>query len=184
MFRRALVGAALLVVLMAAPAAAQYQPNTVTPGSGVAGTEITVAGSGCAPFQDIEITVYPETQSTLAGIPDSAPVITVNTTSDADGNYNVSFTVPAGLAPGWYDILGPCPKRVDIDIDRANGEKLYFLGRFLVVAPGAPGGNQGGGVDLPRTGSDLNSLGLIGAGLLVAGGLVLTATTSRRRSAA
>ena len=35
---------------------------------------------------------------------------------------------------------------------------------------------------LPRTGSDLDRLGLMGAGLLTAGGLVLVATKSRRHS--
>ncbi|QXC61324.1 LPXTG cell wall anchor domain-containing protein [Aquihabitans sp. G128] len=188
MIRKVLIGATMLVALFAAPAAAQYDPTVVNPGTVVQGGQVTVSGSGCQPNQEITITVYPESEEALAGNPTVAPVITVKTTSDENGNYSVSFTVPSTLAPGAYDVLGPCPPKggVDVNANRA-APKLYYLGRFVVTAPTTPVTTPGtggtGGTSLPRTGSNTSGMGLVGAGLLAAGGLLLLGTRKRRSSA-
>lgn len=178
-----MVGSVLLVALWASPAFAQYTPNQVSPTSVLGTGVVNVAGSGCAAFQKITITVYPESAAALAGNPTVPPVISASTTADENGNYAVQLHIPAGLAPGWYDILGPCkPKPTTTKASQASS-KLYFLGRFLIVAPGStsPGTGTGTGTGpLARTGSNLSDLGLVGAGLLVAGGLFLVATKRRR----
>lgn len=185
MIRKTLIGAFMLIALVASPAAAQYAPVVISPGTVVQGGDITVSGGGCEPNQSVTITVYPESPEALAGNPTVPPVITATTTADAQGNYSVTFKVPATLAPGWYDVLGPCPA-IGTDVNPVRAEQLYYLGRFLVVAPDAgPGGTgngsgNGGTGTLPRTGSNLNGIGLLGAGLLTAGGLTLLATRKRR----
>ena len=176
-----LLGALILVGLCAAPAAAEYSPSLVTPTQVLSGGVVSVSGSGCEPHQSITLTVYPETPQTLAGHPTTPPIIAVDTVADDQGNFSVDIPIPTGLAPGWYDILGPC-QAVATRATRATraAPTLYLVGRFLVVAPGTQPGGTGTGTTLPRTGSNVEQLAQVGAGLLVAGGLVLVATKRRR----
>lgn len=177
MLRRMLLGALILVGLCAAPAAAEYSPSLVTPTQVLSGGVVSVSGSGCEPQQAITLTVYPETTETLAGHPTTAPIISVDTVADDQGNFSLDISIPVGLAPGWYDILGPCQAK---PAATRAAPTLYLVGRFLVVAPSTQPGATGNGTTLPRTGSDVEVLAQVGAGLLVAGGLVLVATKRRR----
>lgn len=188
MIRKTLIGAVMLIALLATPAAAQYAPTVISPGTVVQGGSITVTGGNCQPNQSVTITVYPESPEALAGNPTVPPVITASTVADAQGNYSVTFKIPETLAPGWYDVLGPCPA-IGTDVNPTRADQLYYLGRFLVVAPDTlPNGNgngagPGNGGTLPRTGSNLNGIGLLGAALLATGGLVLLSTRKRQSRA-
>jgi hypothetical protein len=162
MFRKMLIGAFALIVLVAAPAAAEYN-ITVTPGTVVAGGEFTVGGEGCRPGEEVTITVVQVESAKAVG----DVVLTTTVVADANGEFTVKLTMPAGTEPGVYEVRSDC----------ANVKSA----RINVVAAG--GGGQQGGPPIVRTGSDLDKLGLVGAALLTFGGLVLIVTKTRRHSA-
>jgi hypothetical protein len=155
MFRKMLIIATALVALAAAPASATYDV-AVNPGSVVPGGTVTPHGD--------------EASDNGTALPPDAVVVATGTT-DAEGEYAVEFVVPTGTAAGTYDVDVYC------DGLRVGGETVEVAGAN--VATTQPGGGTGDG-NLVRTGSDLNGLGLLGAGLLVAGGIALIATRSRR----
>ena len=168
MFRRMLIGAAVLLALAAAPAAAQYD-FTVTPGQVEAGGVVSVAGSGgCHPNEQVTITL---TQISAAKAVGDKIVITTLTTN-AEGEFSGSFTVPAGTQPGTYDVTAHCNN------DDVGTAELVVVKGSTVTTPG-----HGAGGPIVKTGSDLNGLGMVGASLLIAGGIVLVATKSRRDAA-
>jgi hypothetical protein len=161
MIRKMLIGAAMLVMAAAAPAAAQTYDFNVSPGTVVAGQEVTISGEGCAPFATVNITVTQRSTGTV--------ILTATDETDANGEFTYSFAMPADAAPGWYDILATC------------GDQ-EFRGEVLVEGSStAPSG--GSTAPIVRTGSDLNGLGLAGAGLITVGGIILIATRSRRHQA-
>jgi hypothetical protein len=172
MFRKMLIIATALVALAAAPASATYDV-AVNPGSVVPGGTVTVTGGGCEPYVTVQVTFTPhgdEASDNGTALPPDAVVVATGTT-DAEGEYAVEFVVPTGTAAGTYDVDVYC------DGLRVGGETVEVAGAN--VATTQPGGGTGDG-NLVRTGSDLNGLGLLGAGLLVAGGIALIATRSRR----
>ncbi len=57
MIRKMLIGATLLLALAAAPVAAQTYDFNVTPGTVVAGGQVTVSGQGCAANAQVIITM-------------------------------------------------------------------------------------------------------------------------------
>lgn len=164
MVRKMVLGALVLVAAFATPAAAQYNPFVVSPGDVLSGGLVNVQGSGCAPAEVVQITLTPASGG------DAVVVATV--TADENGSYSTSFEVPDGADLGAYAVSASCGNGV-------NGQQIN-----VVPATIPPGSGTGGGGSLPRTGSDLNGLGLIGAGLLTAGGLVLVATKQRRHAQA
>ena len=172
MVRKVLIGAVLLVALAASPAAAEYG-TSVTPGQVQAGGVITITGQACVPNVPITITItqVAESGATRAARATGDVIGTITVTPDADGNFSTTFTIPAGTAPGTYEVSSTeaCVKGETFEVAPAS------------VAPGGTGTGAGSGSgNLPRTGTDIERLGLIGAGLLVAGGLVLVATRRRR----
>lgn len=171
MLRRMLIGAAVLVVLMAAPAAAQY-PFNVSPGTVVAGGDVTVSGQGCAPGAEVTITLTLVTPAKAAG--DGVVVATV--IADENGKFTVTFTVPEGTAAGTYNVSATCG---GVEVASANIEVVDSSPTTTTTRA------SGGGSTTPivRTGSDLNGLGLAGAGLITVGGIILLATRSRRHQA-
>jgi LPXTG-motif cell wall-anchored protein len=154
MLRKVLIGALMLTALVAGPAAAQYPDFAITPGTVNVGGNATFQGSGCAPGSTVTITI------------DGKVVATV--TADASGDYNGSFV--ADMAPGTYTVTvtpvatwsAPPPLTV----------------RSVAVTPPPPGGGTGG-TSLPRTGSNTNTMALVGAGLLLLGGGAILATRKR-----
>ena len=169
MFRRMLIGALLLVALLAAPAAAQYDVS-VTPGEVEAGGAITFSGEGCLPGAEITITLTEVAPGTTKAIGD---VITITTiTADENGAFTVTFDVPEGTAVGTYRVSAIC-----------GGEAVASA--IINVVDGTTATTVPGSSNEPivRTGSDLNGLGLAGAGLITVGGIILIATRSRRHQA-
>jgi LPXTG-motif cell wall-anchored protein len=184
MLRRVLIGAAALVALAAAPAAAQYNPTVVQPASVVAGGVITVTGETCLPNQDITVMVKPydpalepvKSHRAVGTDPNPGPqghgdpIATVQVTSDAQGKFTVQIQIPAGTTPGQYVV---------------TSDDGCVQGTLITVLPAQvnQGGGNGSGT-LSRTGSDIDKMGMTGAGLLVLGGLILIATKRRRHEAA
>lgn len=164
MVRKMLLGAFALVALVATPAAAQYD-FVVTPGTVTLGGDITVAGEGCTPGDEVSITLTQLSEATTNRAVGDA-VVVATTTADGEGEFTVTFPVPDGTTPGTYEVEAFC-----------SG---YSVGSSIIEIVG-PGG--GGGGTIVRTGSDLNGLGLLGAGLLTGGGIILLATKSRRNRA-
>ncbi len=185
MLRKVLLGAVALVALTAAPAAAQYNPTVVQPGSVQAGGVITVTGESCTPNSDITITIEPlasassgKSTRAVGTDPDPGPqgtgeaIVTVHVHTDAQGKFSVQITIPAGTAPGQYVV---------------NSDDDCVKGAIITVLPANAnngGGNGTGGGSLSRTGSDIDKMGMAGAGLLVLGGLILVATKRRRHEGA
>ena len=182
MFRKMLIGAAMLVVLAAAPAAAQTYTANVSPGTVVAGDDITVSGQGCVPFSTVSVEVTQRATGTV--------IFNGEDQTDAAGEFTFTFQMPADAAPGWYDLVAKCPldgstapsaDRIEGEIE---GDYIVWRAEILVVADTTPTTTPGSGsAPIVRTGSDLNGLGLAGAGLITVGGIILIATRSRRHQA-
>ena len=152
MVRKILLGAVMIVALFAAPASAQYPSFTVTPGTISVGGNATFQGKGCQPNETVTVSI------------DGAVVATV--TADATGDYNGSFAV--NLKPGQYTVVATCG-------DVVNTSPLLVRGSSQTTPPST----GGTGTPLPRTGSNVNTLGLIGAGLLLAGGGAMVVARKR-----
>ena len=171
MFRKMLIGAIALVALAAAPAAAQY--NLDVGGELTPGGTVTVSGDSCAFNAEVEVTLTQISSSLSRAVGDSVTIATG--TADGEGNYNISFELPADLDPGTYEISVYCNgafvRSAQVQIQEAGTG---------TTQPGS--GNNGG--PIVRTGSNLNGLGLAGVGLLTVGGIILIATKTRRHAAA
>jgi hypothetical protein len=184
----AMAAATLLFALLAAPASAQYatvDPDVVEPGG-----EVLFTGTGCGPNTNVDITVTYLVSYVGAPVPEL--LVETSILSDAEGSFSYTYPVPADALPGEYEIVARCAPggggsqratTVEGTLDE-NGD-LVFRATFIIPLPGTtttvPGVDDG---DIVRTGSDLNGLGLLGAGLLVGGGIVLFATRNRRHAAA
>lgn len=169
MFRRMLIGATLLIALAAAPAAAQY-PFNVSPGTVVAGGSVTVSGKGCSPGAPVTITMVEGAVQRAVG----DVIFETTITADENGEFTYTFTVPVGTPVGTYTITAEC------------NDGVVFSATIDVVDATTPTTTPGGGSTtgpIVRTGSDLNGLGLVGAGLITVGGIILIATRTRRHSA-
>lgn len=180
MFRKMLIAGLALVALMASPAAATYDFE-VSPTVVQAGGVVSVSGKDCPPLSPVGVKV---TQRATGKI-----VYQASDTTDAAGEFSFQIKLPSNLAPGWYDLEARCPLKPGLPADynrralqgEVEGDYLVFRASFEVKA--APSGNGGTGTDdgtIVRTGSDLNGLGLVGAGLLTVGGLVLVASKRRK----
>ena len=167
MIRKMLIGATLLLALAAAPVAAQTYDFNVTPGTVVAGGQVTVSGQGCAANAQVIITMTEAAPQRAVG----DVIFTTTITADENGEFTYTFTVPVGTPAGTYEITANCDGHV--------------FSSFIDVVDTTPTTTPGNGSTGPivRTGSDLNGLGLAGAGLITLGGIILIATRSRRHQA-
>lgn len=178
MVRKALLGAMLMLALAASPAAAQYAPTVVSPGTITPGGTVTVSGQSCAANEVVKITLAPQDGS-------RPPIVVATVTADASGNYSATFVVPADLPLGTYMVSSSCGTGVNAKTLNVVAPTTATTRPGTGAQPGT-GGNTGssgsgsGGGKLVRTGTDLDRMGLAGAGLLVAGGLLLVATKRRR----
>lgn len=169
MVRKILLAAVALLVFTAAPAAAQYPSLVVQPGRVVVGGQVTVTGQGCTPGSTVVIT--------LQRVGADSGVVVATVTAGPDGTFTASFMIPEGTAPGMYDVISECD-------GHTQRQPLEVLAQSVDTDPGGGGTGAGGGGSLPRTGSNLNGVGLFGAGLLAVGGLLLLAARKRRNATA
>ena len=186
MLKKILMVTALLVLGAAAPASAQYPEIVVTPGTVIEGGTISVTGQFCNPGENVVITLRPAATGDRA-IP-AEGIVVVTTVADEDGAFNTSFDLPPEATPGSYEVVVNCGGTIRTEIIEVLGQSVNppstVPGTTPVTTPGPSGnnGNNGSGT-LPRTGSDLNGYGLIGAGLLTVGGLFLLGARKRRTTA-
>lgn len=180
MIKKLLMVAAVLVIGAAAPAAAQYPTVIVNPGTTVIGGTVTVSGQSCFPNETVQITLHPAGSSEV--------LLETTAVANEEGEFTTSFEIPAGTPDGMYDVEVTCggtSTLVPIEVLSQNVTPPTTPG----TTPGNNGGNgnnngSNGSGELPRTGSDLNGFGLVGAGLLTAGGLFLIGARKRRSAAA
>ena len=155
MLRKVLIGALMLTALFAAPAAAQYQDFAITPGTVTVGGNASFQGSGCAAGSTVVISVN------NGGSLD----VMASVTADASGDFSGSFV--ADFAPGSYTVTATCGDLV---------RTAPLMVRAVSVTTPETGT---GGSSLPRTGSNTNTMALVGAGLLLVGGGAILATRKR-----
>ena len=177
MLRKMLIIATGLVVVLAAPAAAQYTPSATVSASVTqtpAGTPFSLTGEGFEPDVKVDITFLPDSSTKAA--PAGTAITTA--TTDGSGSFSASVAFPAGTPSGSYFIRATSPSQV---------AQTAVEVVTKVASPGGTGSGSGtsSGVSdgtLPRTGSNSTiPLTLAGAGLLAVGGLIVL--TVRRRPA-
>jgi LPXTG cell wall anchor motif len=188
---------ATAVVLLAAPAWAQPYPPvttglTVSESVVVAGDSLVVSGEGGTPGGTVNITMARASGSALGGAANAvaaSPVLARalaavkvraqgggtslgTATPGTDGSFEESVTIPADTTPGRYTITGT---------DSVRG----VLGE-AVIRVIAPTGTTDEGLtvdDLPFTGGQVLPGLVVGAGLILAGGLLLVSIRRRRQAA-
>ena len=98
--------------------------------------------------------------------------------------------MPTNARPGRYIVAAECTdvngqtltRTQDLIVTGAGNGGTSNPGTGASTGTGSSSGSRSGG--LPRTGSELNGIALVGAGLLAVGGLVLLSTRKRRNAAA
>ncbi len=152
-------------------ASAEAYGNTMTltiePSQAQVGDTVTISGSGYPPNCTLTVTVGGDTLSA---------------TTDADGNFSVEWTIPAGTAEGPIDVSTDVSGLVThATLTVVAGDDA---GPATTVAPVTPGGTTGGSGSgiLPKTGSQVLPFLGAGIGLLVIGSLLVLA--NRKRSTA
>jgi hypothetical protein len=176
------------LALLAGPAHAQddrdYPPSggglTVSESTVFPGERFTVSGDGAKPGATVSFTLQrsPSALGTgrivAAGLSLVRSVarirsqgqrsVSLGSTTDADGEFSATLTMPAGTEPGVYALTAS-----------SGGAILAVMTLRVITASGIGG--------LPFTGANVLPGLVIGATLIVAGGLVL-ASLKRRRPAA
>jgi hypothetical protein len=146
----------------AAPAAAQTYPpttGTLTVSSSVVvpGQPVTVSGSGAGSGATVTITFA------------STPVVVATTTASAAGDFTATFEVPHEATAGLHTITAT-----------ADGAVLGTVTVRVLAATSDENEKEGG---LPFTGLNLLLRVGVGAGLILAGAVLLVAVRRRRAAA-
>ena len=139
---------------------------------------MSFTGTGCLPNQEVVISIQHRSGS--------APVEVTRVMADGEGRFEGSFEVP-DVPYGAYDVISSCGEVLSsaalqiLAPDQTTPTTPPGGGSTTPPGAGGTGASQGGGRSgpLPATGSDFNVLGLVGLGLLAAGGLVLLTTRTR-----
>lgn len=214
MLRKLIAATTAFVVLAAAPASAQYPDLVVTPYRVVVGATVTVSGKQYDFNATItiimrRIPVGGQASSAPTGgaggdgfarsaggasvatpnlVTDEfdAGVVVASINSNAEGAFSTTFVVPTPATPGLYEIVASSPSvqlSGEIQVVEASSiSQDNDFGSGSGIGSDSDRGSSSG--DLPGTGSNLNGVGLVGAGLLVVGGLVLLFTRKRQVAAA
>ncbi len=214
MVRKLIVAALAVVVLAATPASAQYPDLVVTPYRVVVGATVTVSGkqydfnatitivmrriplggqasaapTGGAGGDGFARSAGGASVATPNLVRDEfdAGMVVATITSDAEGAFSTTFVVPTPATPGLYEIVASSPNvqlSGEIEVVEASSiDQDNNFGSGTGIDNNTSGTGSSG--DLPSTGSNLNGVGLVGAGLLVVGGLVLLFTRKRQVAAA
>jgi LPXTG cell wall anchor motif len=178
------------LTLIAGPAFAQedeeYPPTsdklTVSESTLSPGESFTVSGDGAEPGATVIFTLKRSSSSALganralAAGPGLGQLVAAvqpqaqssvplgSTTADADGEFSATLTIPSGTDPGVYTVTA------------TSGGDVLAVVTIRVVAAGGVG-------DLPFTGGNVLPGLVIGATLIVAGGLLLLSLKRRRSTA-
>lgn len=173
MVKRLFVAAALAVVLMAAPAAAQQYPPavnslTVSDTTPSPGQTITIQGRTFAAGATVTITLASDPVVIASGSADDAGVVTVEGTIPTDTTLGTHTITAAGDDPEG----DPLSLTVSINVVPADGD-----------IEGAAGSDGGSGA-MPRTGDDSSMpLAKLGLALAAIGGVITALAAKRRRAA-
>jgi hypothetical protein len=178
------------LTLIACPAFAQddeaYPPDTdqltVSESTVSPGESFTISGDGAEPGATVTFTLKRSSSSALganralAAGPGLGQLVAAvrpqaqssvplgSTTADADGEFSATLTIPSGTDPGVYTVTA------------TSGGDVLAVVTIRVVAAGGVG-------DLPFTGGNVLPGLVIGATLIVAGGLLLLSLKRRRSTA-
>jgi hypothetical protein len=161
----------------------QNPPMTVSESALVPGESFTVAGEGAEPGATVTFTLRRSSSAlggnralaatprlvalTAAMRPQAQSAVSLgSTTANGDGEFSARLRIPAGTDPGVYTLTA------------ASGGDVLAVVTIRVLAA-----TTGGVGDLPFTGGNVLPGLVIGATLIVAGGLLLL-SLKRRRSAA
>ncbi len=93
---------------VAPPATISVAPSTAAPG-----TQVTVTGINWLPPQAITISI-------MAGNNTSQEIASQSASADADGNLNVSLTIPASTQPGTYSVTAVAPNETTMNATASN----------------------------------------------------------------
>ena len=138
------------LVLLATSASAQTYPPTPSP--------LTVSKSSVRPGGSVTVAGAGCQASDTVAV-DLGETQIASTTADESGSFNTDVTIPSSTAPGSYTLRASC----------SGG--TAFTATITVAAA------SGGG--LPFTGANLLPGVLLGAGLILAGGLLLASIRRR-----
>jgi hypothetical protein len=179
---------ALGLTLLAGPADAQddkdYPPNsaslTVSESTVSPGERFIVSGNGAEPGAIVSFTLQRSPSALGTGQlvaaepslirsgatnrPQAQNPISLGSTTDADGQFSATLTMPAGTEPGVYGVSAS-----------SAGGMLAVMTLQVITVSGIGG--------LPFTGANILPGLAIGATLIVTGGLVLLSLKRRRPAA-
>jgi 5'-nucleotidase len=169
MVKRLIACAALGVVALAAPAAAQQYPPainslTVSDTTPTPGQTITIEARTCEPGSTVTFSL--------------SSVTLASAIADGAGVATVQATIPTDTPLGAHTITATCPA--------PDGSTLTLsLAITVVPAAGAATGGGSGTGALPNTGQDSSlPLARIGLGLAAIGGVLTAVAAKRRKSVA
>lgn len=158
MIRRVLAIAAMLLVVSATAANAQYIPDQpgfiITPPTTTPGGAISFSGQGCPPNSTVTFTLNGQ----VIGQGQAA----------ADGTFFIPGQAP-NIAPGQYTVIATCG-----DVTMSN--ILTIVSGSSTIIPGTSG-------TLPQTGSNSLVIARVALALLAVGGLIVLGTRRRRATA-
>lgn len=167
---------AFILGMATLPASAQYQPMFITV------TPTAVPHCGAAEPGQVTINAgYFEAGSTVTVTLQSDPVTLGTTVASETGTIAATFALPADTTAGAHSVIATGP-RADTGMTDSVSAAITVVTPAGCVSNITATPTTTGGGNLPVTGSDNGIFVAIGAGLLVAGGLLVMA--ARRRSTA
>jgi LPXTG-motif cell wall-anchored protein len=167
--KRLFAAAAMAILFMAAPAAAQQYPPAVN--------SLTVSDTTPTPGQTISIEgrTFAEGATVTVTLA-SDPVVIGSAAADPSGVVTLDATIPAATPLGQHTITAVG--------QASDGSELSVSVSITVVAADGTGDAAAGG-SLPRTGDDSSiPLAKVGVALAAIGGLVTAVAAKRRKAAA
>ena len=165
------VTALILAFAAASPASAQYQPMfiTVDPIVVPVGGTITVTSGYFEPGTNVEIRV------------ESDPFVLGTLVARADGTVTSPYALPLGVVVGQHTVFAK-GTRIGTNITGEISTGITVIDADVSPQSVVPASGTTSSGSLPTTGTDAGIFAAVGAGLLVAGGLIVMST--RRRNAA
>lgn len=169
MKRIVLIVTLMTAVLAGGPAFAEYPPSggglTVPSGSTITAStrSVVLQGSGYKPFSQVTLTFVLPT-----GLAGYGSVSLKTVTTDADGAFSTTVTIPASAPVGAATIVAA-------GVDPAGAPMSLTAAVTVTAVP------TGATESLPRTGSD--PTGLVRIALVLLGSGVVAAVVARRRFA-